>query len=370
MSIVTDQKLEIQSLQDELVSLRLNLENARERLYREETSNALFRAEQDYERRVFAIDNQILSGAQKIVFLAVRVYIYTLWDRSNALNERVEIPMGQIAMLTGLSRDTVGSSIKRLHKVGLVDRTQFNEGLKDGRRQTHVFVALTLLAESLELIPDVPKRDHGGDPERRLCKRCKSDKLVRRKRIMIVCEHCGCDQDETEETQEFVNPPDPLADVAPIIPLDLDIEEASERFDVGESERPDVQTLECEPDEVVEGHPRIEPSVATSPPPEWDCDKCGSQNWIWKGRRYRCATCNPRLLARQADDGSVASSAPIIQIKGRRPPKPTVPCKHCSSNGKVVISWVWTDEDGGGYICLSCYSSPVVEKVGREWMPF
>lgn len=354
MSIVPDSAQELQSLKEELAILKLNLTTARERLYREEGINERFRSEAEYTHRVYAIDNQIISCSQKIVFLAVRDYIYTLWDQSNALSQRVEIPMSVIANATGLSRDACGSAIKRLHDVGLLDRTDWNEPLKDGKRRTHVYAALTLLAESLELIPEITAtRGHGGD--RQLCKHCGSDKLVRRKRVYTICKNCGQHQDDTVETEEDVNPPDPLADVAPIVPFSGPGAQTSERSDVEESERSDVQVPESDvPDVAVEDDPPVAPLA-----------------WEPAGRYV------PKSL-RQVDDvepprqdeaaSPAASSAPIV-VQRPRGPKPTTPCVHCSTKEKAVIRWIWTEEDGGGYICMGCYSPPSKEKGDVVWMP-
>jgi DNA-directed RNA polymerase subunit RPC12/RpoP len=34
------------------------------------------------------------------------------------------------------------------------------------------------------------------------------------------------------------------------------------------------------------------------PAPSYKCHVCNTHNWIWKGYRYRCATCNPKLLTK------------------------------------------------------------------------
>jgi hypothetical protein len=284
--------------QAELETLQLNYETARERLDREEGRNMELQAAREYARKLFALDNQIISGAQKLVMVAVRDYILSLRHPDIALGLFVEVPLWEIARSTGLSTDTVGSSLKRLHAVGLVERDERKERLKNGRTHTHIWVALTLLSYNPEslVIPDDKRRGHGGDT--RYCKICGSIHLVKRKRVEIVCRDCGSLQEPPEETEEAVNPPDPSEGVS--APESSDVLEPGS-LDVQESGRLDAQ----------------------------------------------------RPIS---GSGEVVSQGASCGLVVDRPAMPVATCALCERDyQKSVSAWIWrSDEDE--WCCPSCYS--------------
>jgi hypothetical protein len=300
---------------EEVEVLKLNLQTARERLNREEARSTGLQFEDEYRRKVLALDNQILSGAQKVVFLALRDYIFTLWDRSNALGQFVRVPFYDLLKTTGLSTDAIGAAIKRLHKVGLVDRQERHVIVTKGRPpETHIYVSLTLLSYSLEIIPDTPKRDHGGDT--RFCKFCGSVHLVRKKRVEVVCATCHQLQEPAEVTEEPVNKDDEIPEPEDV-GGDGDGEGVAGPQDAGREDEA-AESSSTGPDAADDGRGNIGTDI--------DSTVHGEKPYNGK---------------------TVTRSDP--------PPMPKEPCFLCQRDKKKSAGWIWM-HDEGDYACLTCYS--------------
>ena len=154
-------------------------------------------------KRLFAVDNQILSAAHKIVMFWAfcRMRYFRPGEIGEAAEGKVSMPMdgrGSMAAGTGLSADTCGKAVKHLHQVGLVERIeQKDPATKDSPPITHILASMTQwtwLPEVLRLGPGEKGRGHGGDT-RKECAYCHSDKLV--KRSVIVCKSCKREQPDT-----------------------------------------------------------------------------------------------------------------------------------------------------------------------------
>jgi len=328
-----------------VVALKLNLDTARERLHREEERAEQLRLEDEYKRRLMAISNQVINGSQKLVFLAVREYIFSLWDRGNALGQFVHVPFWELAKTTGLSTDVVGSSIQRLHKVGLVvrdERPDREKAVKGGPPQTQVLVALTLLSYSLELaVETTSKRNHGGERQRCKFDDCRSDKLV--KRTVVVCQSCWRQQGEPEETP--VNPPDPMEEA--LVEAEKSQRQARERAASAKAARSlDVEELD---DELASLSAGDAPEAAVVP----DLDQVESLE-------------EERETVKQQDGDTVSSSGPQVaarsdvplwqQEKVKREHLQKLVCAICMRDrNKRVISWFWSDEHED-YKCTACGS--------------
>jgi hypothetical protein len=317
MSSVPD---EMAALQEENEILRGQVADLRERLRRAEERLQWFEALLDWSRRLFAVDNHILSAAQKVVMWVTWCYIFSLWDVSNVEGQWVELPVGGVlSPKTGLSSDTCGKAVKALHGVGLLEREERTPPVgerEDGIVRTHIFVRLGLLSwtpEALRLQPGEKGRGHGGDREpRQHCVDCGSDRLLRETRI--VCGACGRQQGEVI--------------VEPVNDLD---EEDGGRASVGDMpdehevlEHSDVQESGCYDAETFE---RLD---------------TGAQDAAW------------RVVSPAG--GQVQ---PVVVPKARaRPPRPEVECKFCH-----VRAWIWYEGEQQ-YVCLHCYSPAPGQSAG------
>jgi hypothetical protein len=295
---------------DEVVALQEGMAELVSELGRVKEENGRFRQDWDWMGRLFSVDNQVLSSAEKLCMWWVYFYIFSLWHASNAVGQWVRVPISgrdALAQKTGLSTDTCGKALVGLHQAGLLERDAREEKGEPGKGKkrpphTHVFAALTLTTMTPEVLrrqDGDPGRNHGGD--HRLCKKCGSHKLVRQ--VETFCSACGESQDELKALP--VNAYDPVLDgdedrsewCQPRV-LETRIAEVAAPCKCGHEALASVQDAgrDLQHEEDDRGPRALEAVMARQKvmyQKNLRCRRCGCQLWHNVLGEWSCAKCEP-----------------------------------------------------------------------------